>query len=58
MGAQGKLDKDAGSDVCYPHERPRTPIQRRHARSCGRYRLPLGGNSRPQYVRKAVDVGP
>ena len=31
MGSQGKLGKDAGSVVCSAHERPRTPIQRRHA---------------------------
>ncbi len=33
LGAQGKLGKDAGSEVCSAHERPRTPIQRRHART-------------------------
>jgi uncharacterized protein (DUF849 family) len=30
-GEQGKLGKDAGSEVCCAHERPRTPIQRSHA---------------------------
>ncbi len=34
MGAQGKLDKDALSEVCFAHERGRTPAQRRHVRSC------------------------
>ena len=34
MGAQGKLDKDAGSVACCARERLRTPIQRRHALSC------------------------
>jgi hypothetical protein len=33
LGAQGKLGKDAGSEVCSTHERPRTPIQRSHART-------------------------
>src|SRR5580704_15337770 len=31
MGSQGKLGKDAGSVACCARERPRTPIQRRHA---------------------------
>ncbi len=35
LGTQGKLGKDAGSEVCSAHERPRTPIQRRHACSGG-----------------------
>src|SRR5882672_2928925 len=34
MSAQGKPGKDAGSVACYARERPRTQIQRRHARSC------------------------
>src|SRR3984957_18253723 len=33
MSSQGKLGKDAVSEVCSAHERSRTPIQRRHARS-------------------------
>ncbi len=33
MGPQGKLGKDALSEVCFAHERGRTPIQRRHAGS-------------------------
>jgi len=33
MGAQGKPGKDAGSEVCFAHERLRTQIRRRHARS-------------------------
>jgi N-acetyl-gamma-glutamyl-phosphate reductase len=33
-GPQGKLGKDAGSEVCSAHEGPRTPIQRSHADSC------------------------
>jgi hypothetical protein len=31
MSSQGKLGKDAVSEVCSAHERSRTPIQRRHA---------------------------
>jgi hypothetical protein len=31
LGTQSKLGKDAGSEVCSAHERPRTPIQRRYA---------------------------
>src|SRR6185312_9989125 len=34
MDAQGKPGKDAGSEVCSAHERLRTPIRRRPARSC------------------------
>ena len=31
MGTQSKLDKDAGSEVCFAHQRPRTPIQSSYA---------------------------
>jgi len=31
MSSQGKLGKDAVSEVCSAHEGSRTPIQRRHA---------------------------
>jgi hypothetical protein len=33
LGSQGKLGKDAVSEVCSAHERSRTQIQRRHAGS-------------------------
>ncbi len=33
MSSQGKLGKDAVSEMCSAHERSRTPIQRRHAYS-------------------------
>ena len=38
LSSQGKLVKDAVSEVCSAHERSRTQIQRRHAgsgRACG-----------------------
>jgi hypothetical protein len=41
MGAQVKLDKDAPSEVCYAHERGRTPSSagmRAHQPNCSRKR--------------------
>jgi hypothetical protein len=62
MGTQGKLGKDAVSEVCLAHEsaptaKPlvRTPIQRRHA--CSRLDLHAHGTRRSgDDLRRLVDV--
>jgi hypothetical protein len=51
LSSQGKLVKDAGSEVCSAHERPRTQIQRRHAGSGGESKK----HAEHEAAREAVD---